>query len=64
MVLEAEQPSAGTVRFPGFPYKLSDTPAAIRRPPPALGQHTEEVLGEVLGYSPDRVRTLRDQKTI
>jgi formyl-CoA transferase len=64
MVLEAEHPSAGTVRFPGFPYKLSDTPAAIRRPPPALGQHTEEVLGEVLGYSPDRVRTLRDQKTI
>lgn len=51
MVLSAEHPGAGTVRFPGFPYKLSATPAAVRRPPPRLGEHTDEVLVEVLGHT-------------
>jgi crotonobetainyl-CoA:carnitine CoA-transferase CaiB-like acyl-CoA transferase len=31
--------------IPGFPVKLSRTPAALRRPPPRLGEHTAEVLG-------------------
>jgi crotonobetainyl-CoA:carnitine CoA-transferase CaiB-like acyl-CoA transferase len=64
MVLEAEHASAGTVRFPGFPYKLSGTPAAVRWPPPALGQHTEEILEELLDYSPDDIQGLRDRKII
>jgi formyl-CoA transferase len=64
MVLEAEHFSAGTVRFPGFPYKLSGTPAAVRWPPPALGQHTEEVLGELLDFSPDDIQGLRDRNII
>jgi formyl-CoA transferase len=64
MVLEAEHASAGTVRFPGFPYKLSGTPAAVRWPPPALGQHTEEVLGELLDFSPDDIQGLRDRNII
>jgi crotonobetainyl-CoA:carnitine CoA-transferase CaiB-like acyl-CoA transferase len=51
MVLAAEHASAGTVRFPGFPYKLSATPAAVRLPPPCLGEHTDEVLVNVLGYT-------------
>jgi formyl-CoA transferase len=64
MVLEAEHASAGTVRFPGFPYKLSGTPAAVRWPPPALGQHTEEILEELLDYSPDDIQGLRDRKIV
>ncbi len=55
LVLEAEHPTAGTVRFPGFPYKLSQTPAEVRRPPPRLGQHTAEVLVKLLGYSTEDV---------
>lgn len=55
LVLEADHPTAGTVRFPGFPYKLSGTPASVRYPPPMLGQHTDEILTELLGFSPEQV---------
>ena len=64
MTLESEHPAAGMVRLPGFPYKLSQTPAEIHRPPPRLGEHTEEVLTGVLGYSPEDVAALRDKKAI
>jgi len=64
MTLETEHSTAGTVRLTGFPYKLSGTPAEIRRPPPLLGEHTEEVLTGLLGYSPEGVASLRDQGTI
>lgn len=64
LVLEAEHPTAGTLRFPGFPYKFSQTPAAVRRPPPRLGQHTEEVLVDLLGYSNQEAAALRDAEII
>ncbi|MDA1002720.1 MAG: CoA transferase [Chloroflexi bacterium] len=41
---EVEHPVAGRYRTLGAPYGLSETPWAIRRPPPLLGQHTDEVL--------------------
>ncbi|MGH7555361.1 MAG: CaiB/BaiF CoA transferase family protein [Longimicrobiales bacterium] len=47
MVLELDHPVEGPVRTLGFPYKLSETPARPRRPPPRLGEHTEEVLREM-----------------
>lgn len=47
MVEEVEHPVEGLVRTLGFPLKLGDTPAAVRRPPPLLGEHTEEVLAEL-----------------
>jgi benzylsuccinate CoA-transferase BbsE subunit len=40
------QPGAGDVTMPGAPYQLSATPWTLRRPAPALGQHTAEVLAE------------------
>jgi CoA:oxalate CoA-transferase len=49
MVLELEQPS-GRVKTLGFPLKLSATPAALHRPSPQLGEHTEEILIN-LGFS-------------
>jgi len=64
MTLEAEHASAGTVRLPGFPYKFSQTPAEIHRPPPLLGEHTEEVLTGLLDYSPEGVASLRDKGAI
>lgn len=64
MTLESDHPSAGTVRFPGFPYKFSQTPAEVLRPPPLLGEHTEEVLTSLLDYSPEDVASLRDKKAV
>jgi len=64
LAIEAEHPTAGTVRFPGFPYKLAATPAGVRLPPPMLGQHTGQVLQEVLEYSPEQVTALRDSGVI
>jgi crotonobetainyl-CoA:carnitine CoA-transferase CaiB-like acyl-CoA transferase len=46
MVIEFEQPGAGTVRGLGVPVKLSRTPGAVRRGGPALGEHTEQILRE------------------
>jgi alpha-methylacyl-CoA racemase len=46
MLVELEQPLIGTVRQLGVPIKLSRTPGDPTRPAPALGEHTEEVLGE------------------
>jgi crotonobetainyl-CoA:carnitine CoA-transferase CaiB-like acyl-CoA transferase len=62
--VEIEHPTAGSVSLPGFPYKMSQTPAMLHRPPPLLGEHTEEVLVELLGYSAEKVALLRQQKVI
>lgn len=64
MTLETEHASAGTVRLPGFPYKFSHTPAEIQKPPPMLGQHTEEVLTGLLNYSSEGVASLREKGAI
>lgn len=51
-------PTLGVVDQTGFPWRFSRTPAMIRRHPPLLGEHTEEVLQE-LGYSPEDIAHMR-----
>jgi len=63
MVVELEHPVAGMLRMLGTPLKLSAQPASIRRPPPVLGQHTDEILTEA-GYSAERIADLRDAGVI
>jgi len=46
MVMEMEHPVEGTIRQLGFPVKLHGTPQQLRRAPPLLGQHTEEIMRE------------------
>ncbi|MBO8141294.1 MAG: CoA transferase [Firmicutes bacterium] len=54
-----EHPAAGTVDLVGSPLQhMSATPAQSQGPPPTLGQHTEEVLCGLLGYTPEQVRAL------
>jgi crotonobetainyl-CoA:carnitine CoA-transferase CaiB-like acyl-CoA transferase len=64
MVLETDHASAGTVRLPGFPYKFSHTPAEIQKPRPMLGQHTEEVLTELLSYSKENEAALKEMGAV
>ena len=52
MVVGLDHPRLGAIRALGNPIKLSRTPAVIDRPPPALGEHTGEVLAELPGTDP------------
>jgi crotonobetainyl-CoA:carnitine CoA-transferase CaiB-like acyl-CoA transferase len=59
MVLEAEHPRAGTVRMVRNPVSFSRTPVDLRQVPPVLGEHTEEILRGLLGYSTAQVAEFR-----
>jgi crotonobetainyl-CoA:carnitine CoA-transferase CaiB-like acyl-CoA transferase len=58
MLVTRPHPVHGTVKLIGLPIKLSETPGAIRRAPPLVGEHTDEILGEV-GYSAGDIARLR-----
>ncbi|MGG0935717.1 CaiB/BaiF CoA-transferase family protein [Brevibacillus centrosporus] len=63
MVLEVEHPIVKDLKMPGFPVKLSDTPAQVHRHPPLLGEHTEEILLE-MGFLPEQIEGWRASKVI
>ncbi|MCZ6764308.1 MAG: CaiB/BaiF CoA-transferase family protein [Alphaproteobacteria bacterium] len=59
MAIEMPHPAAGRVRLVGNPIKLSASPVTYRHPPPMLGQHTDEVLAELLELTDEKRRSLR-----
>ncbi|HEX6005538.1 MAG TPA: CoA transferase [Burkholderiales bacterium] len=64
MVRTVKHPTAGDVKMLGIPFRFSGTPASVRRAPPTLGQHTEQVLRDELGFSDERIAGLRAEKMI
>jgi CoA:oxalate CoA-transferase len=56
---EIDHPIAGRLKYPGAPFKLSATPAAIERPAPLLGEHNEMVYGEILKYSREQLAKMK-----
>ncbi|WP_299798041.1 CaiB/BaiF CoA-transferase family protein [Ramlibacter sp.] len=64
MVHRWEHPLAGEVDLVGSPIKLSGTPVRSDLPPPLLGEHTQQVLSEVLGWDEQRIAALRAQEVI
>ena len=59
MAVEVDHPTAGRIRLPGIPVKFRGTPGRVQGPPPNLGEHTDEILGETLGFSPAAISELR-----
>lgn len=63
-VVSFDHPAFGQTNLMGFPVRFSETPAAIQSGAPEFGQHTEEVLNELLGYSWEDIAGLRSEGVI
>ena len=59
MRVDLNRPDAGAVRLVANPIKASRTPPTYRLPPPRLGEHTEAVLADVLGWDAARIAAAR-----
>jgi crotonobetainyl-CoA:carnitine CoA-transferase CaiB-like acyl-CoA transferase len=62
LLLRVEHQRAGTLELIGCPIIMGETPWSLRFPPPLVGEHTDEVLGEVLGN--DEIRALRESGAV
>lgn len=62
--VEVDHPVAGKAEYPGPPYKWSETPPAIQRPAPCLGQHNQEIYCDELGFSKQDLVALRDARVV
>jgi crotonobetainyl-CoA:carnitine CoA-transferase CaiB-like acyl-CoA transferase len=60
VAIDMAHPSAGKVTLVRSPMRLSATPTSAHRAPPMLGQHTDEVLREVLGRTDEQIAQLRE----
>jgi crotonobetainyl-CoA:carnitine CoA-transferase CaiB-like acyl-CoA transferase len=59
MIVELALSGGGTVRVPGNPIKLSDTYDDVYTSPPAVGEHTDAVLRELLGSEQGQIDALK-----
>jgi len=62
--IELAHPTADKVRLVASPMRLSGTPIQYNLAPPLLGQHTDQILQQLLGYSDQQLAQLRDKKII
>ncbi|RLG33495.1 hypothetical protein DRN98_03835 [Methanosarcinales archaeon] len=62
--VDVDHPETGTLRYPGAPFRLSETPWKIKGHAPLLGQHNEEILSNYLGYSREEIEQLREDEII
>jgi crotonobetainyl-CoA:carnitine CoA-transferase CaiB-like acyl-CoA transferase len=60
---KVQHSSVGEIEIPGLPYRFSETPAGVHRPPPALGEHTDEVLAE-LGFTAAEIAQMRAEGAV
>ena len=61
--VELEHPVRGTFVMPAWPVKMSGSSVPVQAAP-LLGEHNEEVLGQLLGYSAEQVAALREERVL
>lgn len=64
MIVELDQSDVGKIKIAGSPFKLSETPGEVKEPAPNLGEHTIEILKNLLNYSEDKIKYLLENKVI
>ncbi|MCC6224197.1 MAG: CoA transferase [Thermoleophilia bacterium] len=64
LLVDVPDPVLGTVRLVGTPFKLSGGMEPVTLPAPLLGEHTDEILGDTLGYDEERIARLREEGVI
>jgi crotonobetainyl-CoA:carnitine CoA-transferase CaiB-like acyl-CoA transferase len=61
MVVEIEGAGGEKIKTIGHPFRMSETPVKTFSRPPRLGEHSREVLKNLLGYSEERIESLKDK---
>src|SRR3984893_10930217 len=64
MIETVEHPAIGAPKMLGIPFKFSDTECSVRRAPPKLGEHSEEILAGELGYGNEAIAQLRQEGVV
>jgi succinate--hydroxymethylglutarate CoA-transferase len=64
MVTEIDHPDCGLMKLVSPPVKFSFSQPSIRTPPPTLGQHTDELLADVLGMRPEEIQSLKSEGAV
>jgi len=64
MVVEVEYPNGKKLNIVGNPIKMSEAEQEVFKRPPYLGEHTEEILRDLLNYSPDQIKDIKSKKAV
>lgn len=64
MFTTVEHKNAGQVKVVNFPVKFSKTPGMVKSAAPVIGQHNKEILGDILGYSEEKISALKKVNAI
>lgn len=64
MVKEVEHPTCGPMKLVNTPIKYSYSEPSIRTPPPFLGQHTDEILRDIVGMDDGDIRNLKAEGVV
>ncbi|KAI9788725.1 MAG: hypothetical protein M1833_002892 [Piccolia ochrophora] len=64
MVTEVDHPACGPIKLVSPPIKYSHSKPSVRLPPPTLGQHTDELLGDLIGMDHGQIQGLRDEGVV